>query len=138
MGATKYEIYTDELINMANMLKAMAHPARLKALLIIANETDEDITAKDILKGINLSQSTISAHLKQLSDVGLVKTRIGIKNNKSCLCYRIHKPALEQVEKLLHHLFSKTDLKTDDSYQSLREFYSKLRMITNWNQCFDS
>lgn len=138
MGATKYEIYTDELINMADMLKAMAHPARLKALIIIANETNEDITAKDILKEIKLSQSTISAHLKQLSDAGLVKTKIETKNNKSCLCYRVNKPALEHVEKLLNHLFSKTDLKMDDSYEPIRSFYSKLRVITNWNQCFDS
>lgn len=138
MGATKYEIYTDELINMSEMLKAMAHPARLKALLIIANEANEDITAKDILREIKLSQSTISVHLKQLSNAGLVKTRIETKSNKSCLCYRINKPALEQVEKLLNHLFSKADLKADDSYESYKKFYSKLRMITNWNQCFDS
>lgn len=72
MGATKYEFYTDELINTTELVKAIAHPARLKALLIIANETDRDVTSKDISEEIGLSQSTLSVHLKKLSDSGLI------------------------------------------------------------------
>jgi len=30
MGATKYEFYTDDLIKTAELIKALAHPARLK------------------------------------------------------------------------------------------------------------
>lgn len=138
MGATKYEIYTNELIQMAEMLKAIAHPARLKALLIIANETEEDISAKDIQKEIKLSQSTLSVHLKQLKDVGLVKTRISTRGKSSCLCYRINKPAIVQLEKLLKHLLAKADIKVDDRVESMKRFYSKLQNINNWNQCFDT
>ncbi len=138
MGATKCELYTEELVRLADLLKATAHPARLKALLIIARETDNDVTAAEIQKEIKLSQSTISQHLKQLRDVGLVKNKMVLKNNKACLSYRIDREAVEQVEKLIHYLFEKTDLKYDDRFETVQSFFSKLHKITNWNQCFES
>ncbi len=138
MGATKYEIYTEELIRLSELAKAISHPARLKSLLIIANETNEDVTIKEIMKEIDLSQSTISQHLKVLRDTGLVMTRLIIRNNKSQQIYRINRAAIEQINKLLNHLFDKVDLKQDDRFNAVKSFYTKLYEITNWNQCFSS
>lgn len=138
MGATKHEIYTDELVRLADLLKATGHPARLKALLVIAREADGDVTATEIQKEITLAQSTVSQHLKQLRDVGLVKTKMVVRNNKACLSYRIDREAIEQIEKLLTYLYEKTDLKYDDKFETFQSFFSKLNKITNWNQCFES
>lgn len=138
MGATKHEIYTDELVRLADLLKATGHPARLKALLVIAREADGDVTATEIQKEITLAQSTVSQHLKQLRDVGLVKTKMIVRNNKACLSYRIDREAIEQIEKLLTYLYEKTDLKYDDKFETFQSFFSKLNKITNWNQCFES
>lgn len=138
MGATKHEIYTDELVRLADLLKATGHPARLKALLVIAREADGDVTATEIQKEITLAQSTVSQHLKQLRDVGLVKTKMIVRNNKTCLSYRIDREAIEQIEKLLTYLYEKTDLKYDDKFETFQSFFSKLNKITNWNQCFES
>lgn len=138
MGAIKHEIYTDELVRLADLLKATGHPARLKALLVIAREADGDVTATEIQKEITLAQSTVSQHLKQLRDVGLVKTKMIVRNNKACLSYRIDREAIEQIEKLLTYLYEKTDLKYDDKFETFQSFFSKLNKITNWNQCFES
>lgn len=138
MGATKHEIYTDELVRLADLLKATGHPVRLKALLVIAREADGDVTATEIQKEITLAQSTVSQHLKQLRDVGLVKTKMIVRNNKACLSYRIDREAIEQIEKLLTYLYEKTDLKYDDKFETFQSFFSKLNKITNWNQCFES
>lgn len=138
MGATKYEFYSDELINTADLLKAISHPARLKALLIIANETDRDITIKDISKEIKLSQSTLSVHLKQLHTSGLIKAAV-INREGSCnKIFRVNKPAFTHLIDLLEHLLKKIELKNDDRYESFNHFYSKLKSIHNWNQCFES
>lgn len=138
MGATKYEFYSDELINTADLLKAIAHPARLKALLIIANETDRDITIKDISKEIKLSQSTLSVHLKQLHSFGLVKTAVINSEGNCCKVFRVNKPAFNHLISLLEHLLKKIELKNDDRYESFHYFYNKLKSIHNWNQCFES
>ncbi|MBC9813297.1 helix-turn-helix transcriptional regulator [Crocinitomicaceae bacterium CZZ-1] len=138
MGATKFEIYTEELIRLSELAKAISHPARLKAVLIIANETDEDVTLKDIMEEIDLAQSTLSQHLKVLRDAGLVMTKLIVENNTSKQIYRINKLALEQINKLLNHLSDRIDLKQDDRFNAVKSFYSRLYEITNWNQCFNS
>ncbi|MBX2950831.1 MAG: winged helix-turn-helix transcriptional regulator [Crocinitomicaceae bacterium] len=138
MGATKHEIYRKDVVKMAELLKAIAHPARLKAVLLIANSTDEDLTAKDIQKEIPLSQSTIAQHLKQLRDSGLVETQLRTIDKVNHLCYRINLQALNQIKKLIELLIKKSTIKQDDNVETLRNFYSKLQAITNWNQSFES
>lgn len=138
MGATKYEFYSDELINTAELIKAIAHPARLKAILIVANETDQDATFKEISKEIGLSQSTLSVHLKKLCDSGLIKSCTTTIDNRCCVCYRINKPALNHLIDLLEHLISKSDVKNDDRYESFKSFYTKLKSTVGWNQCFEA
>jgi DNA-binding transcriptional ArsR family regulator len=138
MGATKYEFYTDELINTAELLKSVAHPARLQALLLIANETDKDITCIDIMEKIGLSQSTLSVHLKKLSDAGLIKMATITITYKTFTCYRINKPALKYLFDLLDHLFTKTNIKNDDQYESFHKFYAKVKSMSGWNSCFQT
>lgn len=138
MGATKFEIHDEELIKMANLLKAIAHPVRLKTVLLIANETDGDITIKEIQKSIKLTQSTISQHLKILKENGFIASKMLVKNNKSCVIYRLNREALNQLDTLLKYLYKKSEIKQDDQYLALEGFYNQLIKITNWNQCFAS
>lgn len=138
MGATKHEFYTDELINTAELFKALAHPARLKAVLMMANETDKDITTKEISEEIGLSQSTLSVHLKKLSDSGLVKTAAKTTSNRTFIRYRVNKPALDHLVALLNHLFTKIEIKNDDKYESLQSFYAKIKSMSEWSHCFQT
>lgn len=138
MGATKYEFYTDELINTSELLKSIAHPARLKALLMIVNETDKDITSKEIMEKIGLAQSTMSVHLKKLFDSGLIKTAATTINHTTFTCHRVNRTALKHLIELLDHLFTKTNIKNDDRYESLQKFYVKVKSLSGWSSCFQT
>lgn len=136
MGATKSEIYSEEIILLAELFKAMGHPARLKALLLTANETDHDISAAEIRNKIELSQSTISQHLKQLRNTGLVKTKIIVRKYKSFLVYRINTNALKYIEKVIMYLKQKADIKSDNRFEFTPIFFSKFREISYSTQAF--
>jgi|ERR1035438_10151629 DNA-binding transcriptional ArsR family regulator len=74
MGLTKTENFTERQNQLALMLKALAHPARIAIIdhLISANEC---ITG-DLVDVLGLSQATTSQHLRELKDVGLLKGKI--------------------------------------------------------------
>ena len=67
---------------MSEMLKAMAHPARLK---IIAGLLKNDCNVSQIQLALRLPQSTISQHLKVLRNVGIIKGR----REGTKVCYKV-------------------------------------------------
>ena len=99
MGLTKTEIFTDEQNRLATLLKAMAHPARIAILqeLIKANAC----ICNDLVDELGLAQATISQHLKELKNAGLIKGTIeGVS-----VCYCIEPKAWQKLEKELNGLF---------------------------------
>jgi DNA-binding transcriptional ArsR family regulator len=80
----KSENFDPELREMASFAKALSHPARIAILRYLA-ETRTCISG-DISDSIPLSRSTVSQHLKELRDAGLIHGEIeGLKINY-CLC----------------------------------------------------
>lgn len=80
----KTEAFTTELQELARFAKAISHPARLAILQYLA-ETKTCISG-DISDYIPLSRSTVSQHLKDLKELGLIHGQIdGLKINY-CLC----------------------------------------------------
>lgn len=57
---------------MAARFKAMADPMRLRLLSHIAAQGCDSVCACDLLEVVDLSQPTVSHHLKKLVDVGLL------------------------------------------------------------------
>ena len=99
MGTTKSEIYTDEQNMLAVQLKAIAHPARIAILqeLIKANAC----ICGDLVNELGLAQATISQHLKELKNAGLIQGTIdGVS-----VCYCIEPKAWERLEKEMGSLF---------------------------------
>ena len=74
MGLTKTEIFTEEQNSLAVMLKALAHPARIAILqqIIKANAC----ICGDLVDELGLAQPTISQHLKELKNAGLIQGTI--------------------------------------------------------------
>ncbi|HEY9560263.1 MAG TPA: metalloregulator ArsR/SmtB family transcription factor [Anseongella sp.] len=74
MGLTKSEIFSAEQNRLAQLLKALAHPARVAILqhLIKANTC----ICGDLVDELGLAQATISQHLKELKNVGLIQGTI--------------------------------------------------------------
>ena len=74
MGATKRANYADELLELADLFKALGHPARLSILQNLAK--DQELNCKELNEKIPLAQSTISQHLKQLYIFGAVGYKV--------------------------------------------------------------
>lgn len=99
MGATKSDEFSVKDNRLAKYAKALAHPARVAILkLLIQKQT---CICGDIVDELPLSQSTISQHLKELKESGLIKGDIeGVK-----VCYCIDQKEWDIAKNLLNGLF---------------------------------
>jgi predicted transcriptional regulator len=99
MGLTKTEIFTEEQNRLAVMLKAVAHPARIAILQQIINANA--CICGDLVDELGLAQATISQHLKELKNAGLIQGTIdGVS-----VCYCIEPKAWAQLQNELNNLF---------------------------------
>ena len=82
MGATKTEHFTGRQNAVATLAKALGHPARI-AILEHLVKVGACICG-DIVNELPLAQPTISQHLKELKNAGLIKGEI--EGNRVCYC----------------------------------------------------
>jgi len=104
MGASKVDIYSNEINEIAAVAKVFSHPARVAILQYIS--TQEACICNDIVDEIGLAQATISQHLKVINDAGLLK---GTFEGKS-LCYCINVERFQELQELFNSFFNKTKL----------------------------
>lgn len=94
MGLTKTEIFTDKQNRLAGMMKALAHPARI-AIVLHLIKTNACING-DLVEELGLAQPTISQHLKELKNAGLIQGTI--EGTSVCYCIEPKGWALYQKE----------------------------------------
>lgn len=92
MGATKTDHFTDKQNRIATLAKALGHPARI-AILEFLLSVDTCICG-DIVNELPLAQPTVSQHLKELKNAGLIKGNI----EGNAICYCIEESALETLQ----------------------------------------
>lgn len=107
MGLTKTEIYTDEQNRIAAMAKVIGHPARVAILQHLLKV--RACICGDLVDVIGLSQPTISQHLREMKDIGLIQGSIdGTK-----VCYCINWKTFKQFKEMFGSLLSQNDPKLD-------------------------
>jgi DNA-binding transcriptional ArsR family regulator len=74
VGLTKSEIFTDQQNKISLLAKAFAHPARVAILQHLFNI--DTCVCGDLVNEIGLAQPTISQHLKELKQLGLIQGNI--------------------------------------------------------------
>ena len=79
------------------MLKALSDPVRLRLLSVVASHTGGEACVCDISDGIDLSQPTISHHLKVLRTAGLLDN----ERRGSWVYYRVVPEALQKLSVVL-------------------------------------
>jgi ArsR family transcriptional regulator len=82
MGATKTTHFTEQQNEIALMAKAMGHPARVAIINYLLSV--KTCICGDIVNELPLAQPTISQHLKELKNAGLIKGNI--EGNAICYC----------------------------------------------------
>ncbi|WP_080903500.1 helix-turn-helix transcriptional regulator [Parabacteroides sp. Marseille-P3160] len=92
MGATKTEHFTDSQNNIALIAKALGHPARV-AIIDYLLKVNSCIGG-DIVNELPLAQPTISQHLKELKNAGLIKGSI----EGTSICYCIDEKSIVQMQ----------------------------------------
>ena len=100
MPIAKTEEFTKTDNWLADIAKALSHPARIRVLKIL---TEMNVCmCGDIVELLPLSQSTVSQHLKELKRVGLIQGEIeGPK-----VCYCVNNQTLQKAKKEFDKLFS--------------------------------
>ncbi len=99
MGATKSEEFSVKDNRVAKYTKALSHPARVAILKLLIQK--QACICGDIVEELPLSQSTVSQHLKELKEAGLIKGDIeGAK-----VCYCIDEKEWNTAKNLISELF---------------------------------
>lgn len=107
MGLTKSEIFTEEQNRLATMMKALAHPARIAILqqIISANAC----ICGELVEELGLAQATISQHLKELKNAGIIQGTVeGIT-----VCYCIEPVAWTLLQNNLAAFFGSYEVRTN-------------------------
>ena len=108
MGATKKEHFTDKQNAIATLAKALGHPARL-AIMEYLMKVDTCICG-DIVNELRLAQPTVSQHLKELKNAGLIKGSI----EGNAICYCIDEKALSKLQSYFTNISDKLKKKKTD------------------------
>lgn len=75
--------YTDEQEKLARFAKAMGHPARMAILQFLASQ--ESCFFGDIHEELPIAKATVSQHLKELKEAGLIQGEIEAPKVKYCI-----------------------------------------------------
>ncbi len=92
--------YLGSTEQLAKFAKALGHPTRIKILKLL--ESQSCCFTGDLVEVLPLSQSTISQHLKELKDAGLIQGEIKPPKIKYC----VHKENWSIAKSLFNSLFS--------------------------------
>jgi DNA-binding transcriptional ArsR family regulator len=95
MGTSKKEAFNDSQNRLADIAKALAHPARIAIMEFLAKQ--DTCICGDIVDKIPLSQATVSQHLSELKRAGLIKGSI----DGPRVCYCIDQKTWREAKRLL-------------------------------------
>ena len=94
---TQEPLGVDQAARIAPLLKALADPVRLRLLSLVASHQDGEACVCDLNNAFDLSQPTISHHLKVLHECGLLdRSKRGV-----WVYYRVNATALADLGGLI-------------------------------------
>lgn len=100
MGVTKSDLFTEAQNDLALAAKALSHPARV-AIIEFLLKSDSCING-DLVNELGLAQATISQHLRELKEIGIIQGTIeGTKVN-----YCINPQRWAEIQKKFNGIFN--------------------------------
>lgn len=104
MGATKTDHFTRKQNQLSILLKALAHPARIAIVEYLVKK--KSCICNDIVNELPLAQPTISQHLKELKNAGLIKGNI----EGNAICYCLDEKGFDIIKSYFEKLIPNTRL----------------------------
>jgi len=98
MGTTKSGQFTARQNELSALAKAMGHPARIAIIEHLL--TTNTCVCGDIVGVLPLAQATVSQHLKELKNAGLIKGSI----EGTSVCYCIDETGFEKIKSFFEHI----------------------------------
>ena len=99
MGLTKAEIFSEKQNKLAQMMKALAHPARIAIIQQLIRS--QACICGDLVDELGLAQATISQHLKELKNIGIIKGTV----EGTSVCYCIDNKVWSQYRNAFDNFF---------------------------------
>ena len=103
MGITKTEHFTDKQNEIAVLIKAIAHPARVAILEFLLKK--EGCICNDIVDELPLAQPTVSQHLRELKNAGVITGNI----EGNAICYCVDHKALRKIQSFFSKMNDKIE-----------------------------
>lgn len=101
MNKSKKDQFTKEARELADIAKALSHPARVKILQVLAQKNC--CICGEIVEVMPLSQSTVSQHLKELKNAGLIDGVV--EGPATCYCLNLKK--IQKAKDFFSNMFGK-------------------------------
>lgn len=109
MGLTKTEGYTSDQIALAKMAKALGHPARIAIIQHLLKI--RSCICGDLVESLPLAQPTVSQHLRELKEAGLIKGTI----TGTAACYCVDAERWSEFMTTLNNISTGSDTAPSDS-----------------------
>jgi len=107
MGITKSEIFTSRQNKLATLLKALAHPARIAIIQHLIKA--EHCICSDLVGELGLAQPTVSQHLKELRNTGIIKGCVEGTSVSYCIDEKVWQQVKKEFEGLFVSIGSKSE-----------------------------
>jgi Predicted transcriptional regulators len=101
--AKKEKYYTEKQERLARYGKALSHPVRIFILDYLANNLDRCCYSGDMVENLPIARSTLSEHLKELKNAGLIQGEI----NPPYIKYCINRQNWEEAKLLFAEFFKR-------------------------------
>lgn len=101
MGRTKSEHFTNKQNAIATITKALGHPARIAIIEYLMKENT--CICGDLVNALPLAQPTISQHLKELKNAGLIKGTV----EGQAICYCLDTNTINKLQRYFLNLSTK-------------------------------
>ena len=91
MGITKTDSFSSKLLERANVLKALGHPARLAIVQHLLEQ--ETCVCGELVIKLPLAQATVSQHLRELKQAGIIQGTV----SGTSVCYCLNREVFKDL-----------------------------------------
>lgn len=102
MAVNKKEAFTQKEQDLAAFAKALSHPARIAILKVLAKHNE--CICGQIVEILPLAQSTVSQHLKELKNAGLINGTVDGPRSCYCINWKAFEKFNQEFNGLFNHL----------------------------------